>query len=469
MTKIPFNPQGNIFRWGPIPGKFLYICTFVEVHYKQFPAKYGERWGETLELFRNGNILWLNDTDDLEAAGQRVFTKYMLTQSVREEIYTEWQQDLAAMLDVIKTIQETSLSAVPNAELGALWQKFIDTFIQFWITGSVPELGNYGSVKSLREQLQNFVPENKLNHALEILTAPEQMSFYQEEELALLKTNNLSKHQQEFFWLKNGYGGTEVLPVEFFAERKKQLSESLEQEIINRLRDSKARKKELQAQFNLSEDVMNMALALSRGIEWQDERKKYIFQIIHYLDLLVHEVARRFDYDFEELHNLWHYQVKEIIAGQDLREELRKRANGFGVRFFLECEDLYEKEVNEFWDLYATEKITTGIAEVEGIVASKGNGTTRGRIHILLDPHSVENFKDGEILVAPMTSPEYIFAMKKASAIITDTGGLTSHAAIVSRELGIPCLVNTKFATQIFKNQDLVEVSISKGTARIVI
>jgi phosphohistidine swiveling domain-containing protein len=83
-----------------------------------------------------------------------------------------------------------------------------------------------------------------------------------------------------------------------------------------------------------------------------------------------------------------------------------------------------------------------------------------------LDPHFAHEFQPGEILLAPMTSPEYVFAMRKAAAVITDAGGLTSHAAIVSRELGIPCIVGTKVATKVFKDGDRVEVDITKGIAR---
>ena len=58
--------------------------------------------------------------------------------------------------------------------------------------------------------------------------------------------------------------------------------------------------------------------------------------------------------------------------------------------------------------------------------------------------------------------------MKKSSVIITDAGGLTSHAAIVSRELGIPCIVGTKIATQVLKDGDLVEVDAEKGIVKIL-
>ncbi len=66
------------------------------------------------------------------------------------------------------------------------------------------------------------------------------------------------------------------------------------------------------------------------------------------------------------------------------------------------------------------------------------------------------------------TTPDVIIAMKKASAIVTDFGGLTSHAAIVSREFGIPCIVGTKSATQMLKDGDMVEVDAEEGVVRIL-
>ena len=75
--------------------------------------------------------------------------------------------------------------------------------------------------------------------------------------------------------------------------------------------------------------------------------------------------------------------------------------------------------------------------------------------------------KKGEILVTTMTSPDFVPAMKLAAAIVTDRGGITSHAAIVSRELGIACIVGTERATKILKDGDLVEVDANEGTIRV--
>lgn len=98
---------------------------------------------------------------------------------------------------------------------------------------------------------------------------------------------------------------------------------------------------------------------------------------------------------------------------------------------------------------------------VTGAAASPGIGT--GHVRILKSPKEINKVKPGDILVAPMTSPDYVPAMKKASAVVTDQGGLTSHAAIVSRELGVPCVVGTQTATKKLKEDTVVTVDGTKG------
>ncbi len=98
---------------------------------------------------------------------------------------------------------------------------------------------------------------------------------------------------------------------------------------------------------------------------------------------------------------------------------------------------------------------------VTGAPASPGIGV--GHVHIIHSPAEISKIKQGDILVAPQTNPDYVPAMKKAGAIVTDKGGRTSHAAIVSRELGIPAVVGTETATHVLKNDMVVTVNGSTG------
>ncbi|MGB2884730.1 MAG: phosphoenolpyruvate synthase, partial [Dehalococcoidia bacterium] len=100
-------------------------------------------------------------------------------------------------------------------------------------------------------------------------------------------------------------------------------------------------------------------------------------------------------------------------------------------------------------------------ALVSGSSASPGLGS--GPVQIVLDPSRISEVKEGDILVAEMTTPDYVPAMKRAAGIATDRGGRTCHAAIVSRELGVPCVVGTGNATSVLKPDQVVTVDGSQG------
>ena len=90
-------------------------------------------------------------------------------------------------------------------------------------------------------------------------------------------------------------------------------------------------------------------------------------------------------------------------------------------------------------------------------------GAAVGQVKIILDPEQIGRVLDGDILVAEMTTPDFVPAMKRALAIVTDRGGRTAHAAIVSRELGIPCVVGTGEATKILHDGQIVTVDGARG------
>ncbi|CAL9505932.1 Phosphoenolpyruvate synthase [Actinosynnema sp. ALI-1.44] len=99
---------------------------------------------------------------------------------------------------------------------------------------------------------------------------------------------------------------------------------------------------------------------------------------------------------------------------------------------------------------------------VSGLGASPGTAT--GRVRVLGSPAEGSKLRDGEILVAQMTNPDWVPAMRRAAAVVTDGGGITCHAAIVARELGVPCVVGTGSATSVLRDGQQVTVDGSAGT-----
>lgn len=106
-------------------------------------------------------------------------------------------------------------------------------------------------------------------------------------------------------------------------------------------------------------------------------------------------------------------------------------------------------------------EVEEGEILVKGLGASPGIGI--GRVKIVLSPDEISKVEEGDVLVTTMTTPDMVPAMRKASAIVTDEGGLTCHAAIVSRELGVPAVVGTEKATKVLKDEMLVTVDGDKG------
>jgi len=146
------------------------------------------------------------------------------------------------------------------------------------------------------------------------------------------------------------------------------------------------------------------------------------------------------------------------------KDELKTRENGwvyhkgniiFDIKKY--CED------NKIQIINPTKKQGDTI---KGSVACEG--FANGKAKVIFELSELNKVEKGDILVTPMTTPEMIPVLKKASAIVTDEGGITCHAAIVSRELKIPCVIGTVNATKLISDNNLLEVDANKGSVKII-
>ena len=467
--KLPLNPKTELMKWGPITARYYFISGFYAI-FTAFPKKYpGEFWSKALIIAKDNRLIWINEFPATRKCGQSVFLKYMLPIAKQKKVWKEWKKNLKILNKVEKEIEKIKLPALSEKQFINLWKKFNKAVMGFWEDVVIPELANYGSDKILEVELGKYIKnKTEIASAMEILTAPEAISFYKKEELDLLKTKDIKKHAQKYFWLKNSYSGTELLNVAFFLKRKKQIPASLKADLKKTKARIQKRKKELIKKYNIKKKTVRIADAIVEGLEWQDERKADIFVYLHYKDLLIKETARRLSISKDKLLNFGAEEIIKFFKGKS-KNKIKNRTKEFAVIMEKnKIKYIDSKTAKRFWNIYVEEKVSNKIKALKGIVASKGNGIVMAKVRIILDPKKTAHFKRGEILVAPMTSPDYIFAMKKSAAVITDAGGLTSHVAIVSRELGIPCIVGTKIATKVLKDGDLVEVDANKGIVRII-
>ncbi len=139
-------------------------------------------------------------------------------------------------------------------------------------------------------------------------------------------------------------------------------------------------------------------------------------------------------------------------------EELKKRNEG--CYFFL----ANDKIVFHYGKFTVVERTINNVNELKGNVACQG--MVKGSVKIVNNPKQMEKFQKGDILLSINTNPSLMPVIEKASAIVTDEGGVLCHAAIISRELGIPCITGTEFATKIFNDGDKVEVNAMNGIVK---
>ncbi len=176
------------------------------------------------------------------------------------------------------------------------------------------------------------------------------------------------------------------------------------------------------------------------------------------------DLGEKHNLSFQEVISLSHVELCELIDDGKIPDKLKERGKDFGVIYkdgelIILDPDEAEKELE-----IHQEKIDPNITEVRGLSANKGH--VKGVVKIIHMPEDIKKVNEGDIILASETQPFFVPAMGKAAAFVTDIGGLTSHAAITSREMNKPCIIGTKIATRVFKDGDLVEVDADRGIVK---
>lgn len=170
--------------------------------------------------------------------------------------------------------------------------------------------------------------------------------------------------------------------------------------------------------------------------------------------------------DLKEKQVLTEEEIKKLVEIGLRIEEHYKRP--MDIEWAIENDEIFMLQARPITTLREKKEVERkGAEEVEAKILVKGIGASpgiaSGKVKLIMDLDEIGKIKDGDILVTKMTTPDMVPAMKRASAIVTSDGGLTCHAAIISRELGTPCVVGTKNATQVLKDDMIVAVDGEKG------
>jgi phosphohistidine swiveling domain-containing protein len=147
-------------------------------------------------------------------------------------------------------------------------------------------------------------------------------------------------------------------------------------------------------------------------------------------------------------------------------QQIAERRRGFAMTLHDRAVSVMTEQVLQSWAASRCEQNSPPVREVRGLTAYRGIVT--GRARVIMSAAEQDSVNPGDILVVPMTTPDYLPSMQKAAAFVTDEGGVICHAAIIARELKKPCVIGTKKATSVFKTGDRIEVDGFTGVVRLL-
>lgn len=254
--------------------------------------------------------------------------------------------------------------------------------------------------------------------------------------------NEILDHTFRYSWLQNDYSGEYRLSKEDFINRK---AEVLKEDII--YSDI-----ELQKPNSILEWISFLTMM-------RDERKKANLIVDGLLDRYLYQECKK-------------YGISREIAVMSTVDEFEKNKtevlkNYDGVRTAEVTHSGLVDIPNEKWEMAVKDVLIDSNAKtIQGVSAMTGK--VIGNVKVVLSRNDFHKLDDGDILVTSMTRPEFTQVLSKVSAIITNEGGITCHAAIIARELKKPCVIGTKIATKVLKDGNKVEVDADSGIIKIL-
>lgn len=388
-----------------------------------------------------------------------------------------------------KFLLDSDFKKLSNNEIDSYFKEYSKLYLAVWDEVIFLDGFDFAGEKILEYELNREGKEID-NNEIEILTTPSRLSFIQRKNLEILsfleknkiggiiKDENLTKISKllsgKYYWLHNDYSQVEFLDKKFFRaeimswqKNKEKIYET--KNLKRNLSVIKQRKKEISAKYNLSGRFLNITEFFGVLANLRDERKAYNQLSGNVLEKFVWEFSKRNLIKKETVENLFFWEIQDAFNLE--REKIKlavKREKGGGFYFFNapgKFESCFLGKSGQELNNFLKNKISLR-KELKGKPAFKGK--TVGLVRIIKTKNDFSKMKAGDILVAPNTRPEYVPIMRIAGGIVTDEGGITSHAAIISRELGIPCIVGVQGATTILKDGVKILVDADKGIIKTI-
>lgn len=428
---------------------------------------------KVIVLISEGAVNWFFD-ESLKESSLKIFTKIFSSSQYLQRIKKREKEISRALLKEIKTpIKKLFSGKMLNRKGEQNLQKIFNYYADYGRIVDDPgflfQLYICDDIKKeIFKKVRNKTDEEK-NEIFNFLFSSYQKTNFEKFLFAL--SESLKRRNQEnivknvvkrFYWLIHDYIG-EIIDKKYVKNKIREFQKNpneLELHLkgtFERINKIKRIKKELPL------DLLNKINIIEDILYLYNERKK---EVLNQVNIYLRKII---EYKFPgisllRIRRLYQITPKEIV--NFLKDKKVKDVDKRNKKWvYLIENEVIKKGLQKYFSLLTPQK---GIKVLKGLPASPG--IVRGKVNLVLNISHLYKFKEDDILVAPFTNVNYLPVMNKAKAILTETGGLTSHAAIVSRELKKPCIVGIKNLLLVLKDGDWVEVEVdaNQGVVKIL-
>ncbi len=395
-----------------------------------------------------------------------------------------YKEDCNRAIEIAKTIAALPMKNCTNQELISSFQQFIDSHVQLghWLWNL--EFVNFFLDEQIRKLLKDRV-KNIDAFLLDISYYEKELDFILEQrellQLALkLQSKNrgkideeldqeLQQHCLKYAWLNMYIYDGSPFDHNYYVTRLKEYLQQNPAVLLQQLQQEKKNKKQKSEEtlmiFKDEPEILSLLNMIQELMYFKSYRIDVYTHTTFMVFPLLEEISSRLGITRLILVNLSEEEIVQgLLNGKINLSDYEQRKKEDVVLKLGENIYRYSGEDAAAIRLIFPEEDFSHLGEVQGTMAYPGK--VQGKAKVVQSELQLGKVQKGDVLIAPMTNPNYIPAFGKIVAIVTDEGGILCHSAIVSREMKIPCVMGTKMGTRVFKDGDLVEVDADQGVVR---
>jgi len=425
------------------------------------------------------NIFLLDNTAENNAP---YFTNQVLNRKFLNNLEKNIKKKGEDLRDFSNCFKRKNFRILSNKQLLYLYKKFNKRYSGLYVWGWVPNAvdghHDYFYTK-LSNEFKALLSKkkliNKFGQYFTILTSSPSLSL---REIAAKDLLNISKkssreklinqYVDKYSWLTFNWSGPKYTKKDCHNDLKEiwRDKKHINEKILylrNKAKTVNSEKRQVIKDLRLSKKLQRQFDTLARLLYIKDLRKNILYQANYNASFLLKEVSRRLNLPLRFVYYILPDEMSNFIFKKESVKKLIDRYELTVLKFSVQkVECLSGKDARIIAGKYLkTLVVSKSGFPLQGQIASIG--LARGRVKIVNDSRDIHKVKPGDILVSIKTDPTLLPAMKRAKAIVTEVGGITSHAAIVARELQVPCLIGVKNVSSILKDNQIITVDANKG------